>query len=57
MSEPIKCPKCGNDCEADFVDIGVGEQRASPWGCPNCHWVEETEDLINDGFDNDGELF
>lgn len=32
--------------EADFVDIGVGEQRVSPWGCPACHWVEQIAFIV-----------
>lgn len=39
----MDCPKCGAKCEADFVDIGVGEERCSPWRCPECQWVEPTE--------------
>lgn len=37
----MKCPKCGGPCERDEVDNGVGMQPIGPWGCPNCHWVEE----------------
>lgn len=47
-----KCPDCGADAEADFVDIGVGEMRCSPWGCPECFW---TEDAIPNIFGPDGE--
>jgi hypothetical protein len=36
----MKCPRCGNECERDEVDNGVGMQPAGPWGCPACHWVE-----------------
>lgn len=36
----MNCPICGQPCEADFVDIGVGEQRISPYRCQPCQWVE-----------------
>jgi hypothetical protein len=39
------CPRCGEPCEQDTVDIGVGEQPVGPWGCPNCHWVERVDTL------------
>jgi ssDNA-binding Zn-finger/Zn-ribbon topoisomerase 1 len=54
----VKCPNCGQDAEADFVDIGVGEQRVSPWGCPHCHWIENTSvDEFIDDFDWDSDPF
>lgn len=34
------CPYCGTECEAEFVDIGVGEQQCGPFHCENCHAVE-----------------
>lgn len=37
----MKCPHCGHECEADFVDIGVGEQRVGLYHCAVCLWVEE----------------
>lgn len=37
----MTCPRCGEECERDMVDVGCGEMPASPWGCPNCYWVEE----------------
>ena len=31
------CPFCGYDkCDAEFIDIGVGEQQTCPYGCNNC---------------------
>lgn len=50
------CPRCGTTCAADFVDIGVGEQKCGPWVCADqegCGWVEphltdEQLDLIAD---------
>ncbi len=38
----MKCPVCGSDCEADFVDVGVGEIQSGPYVCQNmkCRWIE-----------------
>ena len=33
----MKCPKCGDDCERDSVDVGVGIIHG-PYGCPSCAW-------------------
>ena len=43
----MKCPKCGSKCEAEFVDIGVGEQQCTPYHCTNekCDWIESYEDF------------
>lgn len=49
----MKCPKCGTKCEAEHVDIGVGNQRVEPWGCPACHWVEPT---VEDEFDMEDDI-
>lgn len=40
MADIMKCPYCDTRCEAEYVDIGVGSARCTPWGCPNCHAVE-----------------
>lgn len=37
----MKCPTCGGECERDEVDNGVGMEGCGPWGCPDCHRVEE----------------
>lgn len=42
--DELDCPNCGAACEAEFVDIGVGEQRVEPWYCPSCHWIEPQPD-------------
>ncbi len=34
------CPYCGAECEAEFVDIGVGMQQCSPYMCMTCHAYE-----------------
>lgn len=31
-----KCPYCGNECEADWVDVGVGMVRCGPYHCREC---------------------
>jgi ribosomal protein L37AE/L43A len=35
-----KCPKCGEECQREEVDIGVGIQTG-PWYCTSCDWSEE----------------
>ena len=49
----MRCPECGAICEADFVDNGVGNQRVSPWRCPECHWIEPTPPRQDDPDDNE----
>lgn len=35
------CPYCKcKDCEADFVDVGVGMIQCGPYYCPACHASE-----------------
>ena len=41
QKDSIQCPKCGGPCEADFVDIGVGEQQSGPYSCQECGWIEK----------------
>ena len=35
-----KCPYCSNDCEADWVDVGVGMVQCGPYHCEVCHASE-----------------
>ncbi|KMM51651.1 hypothetical protein ACH95_23335 [Bacillus glycinifermentans] len=47
-----KCPYCGEECEADFVDNGVGMVQCGPYHCYNCGASEigpemEFEDLVD----------
>lgn len=42
MSGRLDCPKCGEECWRDEVDIDVGVMYG-PWGCPECGWSERTE--------------
>jgi len=46
----MKCPKCGDDCERDSVDVGVGIIH-SPYGCPNCGWSEDDAYDLSGGKD------
>lgn len=49
----MKCPECGKECEADFVDNGIGMQRCGPWVCNpdsgGCGWVEEQPPDVKEG--------
>jgi hypothetical protein len=36
------CPKCGEECWRDEVDVGVGTIYG-PWGCPGCGWSDNPE--------------
>lgn len=40
----MKCPNCGEQCERDMVDVGVGEMPSGPYGCENCGWVDRQTD-------------
>ena len=31
----MKCKHCGQEKEAEFVDIGIGSQQVTPWQCTN----------------------
>lgn len=39
----MNCPQCGEVCERDMVDIGLGEMPTGPFGCENCGWVQPPE--------------
>ena len=40
-SEPTRdCPYCGEECFADFVDIGVGCVQCGPYYCHGCESSE-----------------
>lgn len=36
------CPKCGEECYRDEVDVEVGVIYG-PWGCPACGWSSDPE--------------
>jgi hypothetical protein len=44
------CPKCGEQCERDSVDVGVGVMDG-PYGCPGCGWSEAREYDLSEGKD------
>lgn len=31
-----KCPYCGTECEADWVDVGIGMVQCGPYYCSEC---------------------
>lgn len=36
-AEPVeKCPYCKTECNADFVDVGVGYTQCGPYHCEAC---------------------
>lgn len=35
----MNCPQCGQECDRDSVDVGVGVIHG-PWGCYGCGWSE-----------------
>lgn len=49
------CPECGKECEADFVDNGVGMQRCGPWVCVpdmgGCGWIEDSPQTYSEAFE------
>lgn len=52
----MNCPHCGEKCDQDSVDIGVGRMYG-PWGCSYCGWSEypeydSREGVIRDPDDN-----
>lgn len=36
MEPKVNCPYCGEPCDADFVDIGVGMMQCGPYHCLSC---------------------
>ncbi len=44
----MKCPKCGEQCHRDSVDVGVGVIHG-PYGCPSCGWSEDSEYDLSEG--------
>jgi hypothetical protein len=40
MNDVIECPYCGEFCDADFVDVGVGYRQCGPYHCDNCYASE-----------------
>lgn len=46
-TEDLPCPKCGESCNRDSVDVGVGVIYG-PWGCA-CGWSEDPQYDCSDG--------
>lgn len=42
-----KCPYCGDECNADFVDNGVGMVQCGPYHCFSCGASEIGPELWN----------
>jgi len=40
MTYTEKCPYCNSICEAEFVDVGVGEVQSGPFRCESCRAVQ-----------------
>lgn len=45
-----ECPKCGEECDRDSVDVGVGVIHG-PYGCASCGWSEDPEYDLSAGRD------
>ena len=44
----MKCPNCGEECNRDEVDVGVGV-ISGPWSCYECGWSEDIDYNKSDG--------
>lgn len=42
------CPKCGDECWRNEVDVGLGIIYG-PWGCSSCGWSEHPDYDRSDG--------
>ena len=51
--ERLICPHCGELCDHDEVDVGVGVMHG-PWGCANCGWSENPKYDSRDSVRRDG---
>jgi len=36
----VNCPYCGRECEAEYVDVGVGMVQVTPHACADCFAIE-----------------
>jgi hypothetical protein len=36
----MDCPFCGDSCDAEYVDVGVGQQQVTPFYCYTCQASE-----------------
>lgn len=44
----MNCQKCGELCDRDEVDVGVGVIYG-PWGCYSCGWSEDSRYDCSEG--------
>lgn len=44
------CPYCGKPCEADWVDVGIGEVQCGPYVCDFCNASEMGPEAAEPGF-------
>lgn len=51
----MRCPECGGECDAEYVDIGVGMQQVN--GCRDCEWFEGQETKSRGGERAMGQAF
>lgn len=50
-----ECPYCGNECQADFVDNGIGMVQCGPYHCFSCGASEIGPEMqFEDLTDEDG---
>lgn len=56
--EPTEnCPYCGSECEADWVDVGVGSVQCAPYHCESCGSSEIGPELSDwDYKDREGKI-
>jgi hypothetical protein len=47
------CPHCGEDCDRESVDVGVGVIHG-PWGCAGCGWSSDSRYDSRAGVRRDG---
>jgi hypothetical protein len=53
-NEPCDCPHCGESCDRESVDVGLGVIYG-PWGCASCGWSSDPQYDSREGLRYDGE--
>lgn len=48
------CPHCGEPCDRESVDVGVGV-IFGPWGCSGCGWSSDSRYDSREGIVRDGD--
>jgi hypothetical protein len=54
MDESCDCPHCGDSCDRESCDVGVGVIYG-PWGCPSCGWSCDSRYDCREGIRHDGD--